>query len=98
MNNPDFQTGLVVSGVGLAITFLALLIFVGVIMALKALFPYKEEVSEESETEEVYDTASETNEEEAAAAIAAVLYFRQRRSSQLGSALSEGKSSFWTSD
>jgi sodium pump decarboxylase gamma subunit len=93
----DFSTGLVVSGVGLLITFTALLIFIGVIMALKAIFPYKEEAGED-EVEEVTAAVSDGNDEELAAAIAAVLHLRKRRSSQLGSALSEGKSSFWTSD
>jgi len=90
-------TGLMVSGVGLAITFSALLIFIGVIMALKALFPYKEQAPETT-TEETLLTVIDTNEEELTAAIAAVLYLRKRRFSQLGSALSEGKSKFWTSD
>ena len=93
----DMATGLMVSGVGLAITFSALLIFIGVIMALKALFPYKEQTPEKS-PEEALPTVIETNEEELTAAITAVLYLRKRRSSQLGSALSEGKSTFWTSD
>jgi sodium pump decarboxylase gamma subunit len=92
----DFSTGLVVSGVGLLITFTALLIFIGVIIALKAIFPYKEEAGEDEE--EVSAAVSDNNDEELAAAIAAVLHLRKRRSSQLGSALAEGKSTFWTSD
>jgi Na+-transporting methylmalonyl-CoA/oxaloacetate decarboxylase gamma subunit len=86
-----------VSLVGLTITFCALLIFIGVILLLKALFPYKEK---KEESEAVIETSSSesTNEEEIAAAIAAVIYLRGHRSNQLGSALMEGKSRFWTSD
>jgi sodium pump decarboxylase gamma subunit len=93
----DLSTGLVVSGVGLLITFTALLIFIGVILALKAIFPYKEEAGEAEETA-APAVVSDDKDEELAAAIAAVLHLRKRRSSQLGSALTEGKSSFWTSD
>lgn len=93
----DMATGLMVSVVGLTITFSALLIFIGVILALKALFPYREQIAEVV-TEEALPIVSETNDEEIAAAIAAVLHLRKQRSSQLGSALSAGKSSFWTSD
>lgn len=93
--NSDFSTGLMVSVVGLAITFTALLIFIGVIYLLKALFPYKAE-QQEGEAEEVIETAS-ADDAEMAAAITAVAYLRGHRSSQLGAALSEGKSSFWSS-
>jgi len=92
----DMATGLVVSGVGLTITFFSLLVFIGVILALKAIFPYKKEP--EKAEEEAPAVTSSGNDEEITAAIAAILYLRKRRSSQLGSALSEGKSSFWTSD
>ena len=93
----DMATGLVVSGVGLTITFFSLLVFIGVILALKAIFPYKTETVE-TEEEEAPAATSSGNDKEITAAIAAILYLRKRRSSQLGSALSEGKSSFWTSD
>jgi Na+-transporting methylmalonyl-CoA/oxaloacetate decarboxylase gamma subunit len=83
-----------VSVVGLAITFSALLIFIGVIMLLKVLFPYREE--KEDETEEIVETEC-AEDEELAAAITAVAFLRGHRSSQLGSALSEGKSAFWSS-
>lgn len=93
----DFSNGLMVTVVGLSITFLALFIFIGVIMLLKVLFPYKEKASEVEENSQSNDTAC-IEDEEVAAAIAAVVYLRGQRSSQLGSALTEGKSAFWTSD
>jgi sodium pump decarboxylase gamma subunit len=93
----DFSTGLMVTVVGLSITFLALFIFIGVIILLKALFPYKEETAEVEEKSQTNETAC-IEDEEVAAAIAAVVFLRGQRSSQLGSALAEGKSAFWTSD
>lgn len=100
--NPDFQTGLMVSIVGLSITFLALLIFIGVIMLLKAIFPYKAEAQEEgdnvSDAETVVVEVSSAEDEEVAAAVAAVMFVRGRRSNQLGASLTEGHSPFWTAD
>lgn len=102
--SPDFQTGLMVSIVGLSITFIALFIFIGVIMLLKAIFPYKpaqeEENAEESdgEGEEVIAEAAASEDEVVAAAIAAVIYMRGQRSNQLGAALTEARSPFWTAD
>ncbi len=100
--NPDFQTGLMVSIVGLSITFLALLIFIGVIMLLKAIFPYKAEAQEEGDNVSVAETvvveASSAEDEEVAAAVAAVMFVRGRRSNQLGASLTEGHSPFWTAD
>jgi sodium pump decarboxylase gamma subunit len=95
--NSDFSNGLMVSVIGIVITFTALLIFVGVIYLLKAIFPYKEEQIEEDEKGEApAETAERADDLELTAAIAAVTYLRAHRSSQLGSALVEGKSSFWT--
>ncbi len=102
--SPDFQTGLMVSIVGLSITFIALLIFIGVIMLLKAIFPYKpvqeKENDEENdgEGEEIIAEAAAGEDEEVAAAIAAAIYMRGQRSNQLGAALTEGRSPFWTAD
>lgn len=97
--SPDFQTGLMVSIVGLSITFLALFIFIGVIMLLKALFPYKAEVQEVDEEDVIVaEISSAEEEEEVAAAVAAVMYLRGRRSNQLGASLTEGRSPFWTAD
>jgi sodium pump decarboxylase gamma subunit len=101
--NPDFQTGLMVSVVGLTITFLALFIFIGVIMLLKAVFPYKAEPAEEEGDDqsngiEEIAAASTDEDDEVAAAIAAVMYVRGQRSNQLGASLTEGRSPFWTAD
>lgn len=100
--SPDFQTGLMVSVVGLSITFLALFIFIGVIMLLKAVFPYKAEAQEdnddESDAETVAYEATSAEDEEVAAALAAVMFVRGRRSNSLGASLTEGHSPFWTAD
>ncbi|MEA5079618.1 MAG: OadG family protein [Anaerolineaceae bacterium] len=100
--SPDFQTGLMVSVVGLSITFLALFIFIGVIMLLKAIFPYKadaqQQANDESDGESVVAETSCIEDEEVAAAVAAVLFVRGRRSNQLGASLTEGHSPFWTAD
>lgn len=78
--NGDFSTGLMVSLIGLLITFFALGVFIGVIYLLKALFPYKEEKEEGEENEGEEETEGpvmvETAEEEIVAAIAAVAYLR----------------------
>jgi Na+-transporting methylmalonyl-CoA/oxaloacetate decarboxylase gamma subunit len=80
--NGDFATGLMVSLVGLSITFLALGVFIGVIYLLKALFPYKPESEEGEGAEEGTEATSENDfaEEEVAAAIAAVTYLRGKSS------------------
>lgn len=100
--SPDFQTGLMVSVVGLSITFLALFIFIGVIMLLKAVFPYKAEAQEDNDDESDGDTvayeATGVEDEEVAAAVAAVMFVRGRRSNSLGASLTEGHSPFWTAD
>ena len=79
--NGDFSTGLMVSLVGLLITFTALGVFIGVIYLLKALFPYKEKAEEGEENEEGGEESEgpamvETADEEIVAAIAAVTYLR----------------------
>ncbi len=78
--NGDFSTGLMVSIVGLSITFLALAVFIGVIYLLKLLFPYKEAAAEggEEKSEEASEGSVmvETADEEIVAAIAAVSYLR----------------------
>jgi Na+-transporting methylmalonyl-CoA/oxaloacetate decarboxylase gamma subunit len=77
--NGDFSTGLMVSLIGLTITFIALGVFIGVIYLLKALFPYKAK-AEEGEEEGEGDGGSEgpammeSADEEVVAAITAVTY------------------------
>ena len=85
--NGDFATGLMVSVVGLSITFLALGVFIGVIYLLKAIFPYKAE-TEEDKGEEGDEGSEgpvmvETADEEVVAAIAAVTYLRGQSTSSV---------------
>ena len=101
----DFSQGLVVSVVGLLVTFLALGVFILVMVVLQKLFPYREEAAEQSSGEpsdgiEPASTIAESTsneEEEIAAAITAVAYLRSQHSSQLGSALLEGPGRYWAS-
>jgi hypothetical protein len=98
----DFQMGLVVSVVGLTITFFALGIFIGVIVLLQKLFPPKPEVSEgadedSQESVAVLSVTSDESDDELVAALATVAYFRSRRSGQLGASLLAGPGPFRTS-
>lgn len=90
----DFSTGLMVSIVGLTITFIALGVFIGVIYLLKAIFPYKPE-AEESQAEEPAGAQEpdDTEREEIAAAIATVLYVKEKESSKP----TPRKNPIWTS-
>lgn len=84
--NGDFATGLMVSVVGLSITFLALGVFIGVIYLLKAIFPYKAETEEDKgeEGDEAEGPAMvEAADEEVVAAIAAVTYLRGQSTSSV---------------
>ena len=96
----DFQTGLLISGVGLLVTFVALAIFIGVIVVLQKLFPPKAEAEEET-VEEVkpalVEAESDAGAEEIAAALAAVSYLRSQRAGQLGASLLAGPGPFRTS-
>lgn len=91
----DFQSGLLISVVGLLSTFSALLIFIGVIIGLQKLFPVKEKKFEAVAPVEAAEpaeavTKAETNAEEIAAAVAAVAVLRAQRSGQLGASLVSG--------
>ncbi len=99
----EISQGLIVSALGITITFFALGLFILVMIGLQKLFPAKEKVEEA--VEEVGTPAgtvaivNETvvEEEEVAAAIAvAVAHFKQRRQSHLGAALSQGRGSWWS--
>lgn len=91
----DFQSGLLISVVGLLTTFTALLIFIGVMVVLQKLFPVKEKkirkfaVVEEPAPAQI-EEKKEANAEEIAAAIAAVAYLRSQQAGQLGAALLSG--------
>ena len=98
----DFQVGLAVSGIGLSITFLALLVFIGVIILLQKLFPPKPEIEEtavEAVASEEKPILTKKNDDEAAiaVAIAAAAYMRSRRSGQLGATLLAGPGPYRTS-
>jgi len=97
----DFQTGLLISVIGLLTTFLALLIFIGVMVLLQKLFPVKAEKTEETATVIETKTAevvekTESKEEEIAAALAAVAYLRAQRAGQLGASLQSGPGPYRT--
>ena len=96
----DFQTGLVISAVGLLVTFSALGIFIGVMVLLQKLFPVKEEKAEiaveETKPIEII-TEAESGFEEIAAALAAVSYLRTQRAGQLGASLLAGPGPYRTS-
>jgi sodium pump decarboxylase gamma subunit len=101
----NIQTGLMVSIVGLSVTFLALLIFIGVIVVLKKLFPSKSEQKknmqieggESAEPVVTITTDESDSDEEIVAALAAIAYTRARQSNQLGAALLAGPGPFRTS-
>jgi Na+-transporting methylmalonyl-CoA/oxaloacetate decarboxylase gamma subunit len=96
----DFSTGLMVSIVGLSITFIALGVFIGVIYLLKILFPYKQEAEEEDEKEDGDESEEiiegpvmvEAADEEIVAAIAAVTYLR----GQTSTSTVPSKNPIWT--
>jgi Na+-transporting methylmalonyl-CoA/oxaloacetate decarboxylase gamma subunit len=98
----DFQVGLAVSGIGITITFFALLVFIGVIVLLQKLFPPKKEKNEivvEAATIEDQPKQTKTQNDDAAiaVAIAAAAYMRSRRSGQLGATLLAGPGPYRTS-
>ena len=99
--NPIMQ-GLQVSVLGLLITFLALGVFILVMVLLQRIFPGEEEAVE-GETAEPEDVpvlaieASDESEEGAvvAAISAALQYVRASQHSQLGASLAQGKGGWW---
>ncbi|KAF0111842.1 MAG: mmdD [Chloroflexi bacterium] len=97
----DFQTGLVISGVGLLVTFTSLLIFIGVMVLLQKLFPVKVEKNEGRPVDEVKPAeltlGSEAGAEEIIAALAAVAFIRAQRTGQLGASLLSGPGPYRTS-
>lgn len=98
----NIQTGLMVSAIGLIVTFSALGVFIGVIVLLQKLFPPKPE-TEEPEKEQPVAVMSETSKEDEesdealVAVLAAAAYLRSRRSGQLGSSLLAGPGPYRTS-
>ncbi|PKN97700.1 MAG: hypothetical protein CVU42_14790 [Chloroflexi bacterium HGW-Chloroflexi-4] len=98
----NIQTGLMVSAIGLIVTFSALGVFIGVIVLLQKLFPPKPEAQEsavEAPVAAIAESAQESdNSDEALVAVlAAAAYLRSRRSGQLGSTLLAGPGPYRTS-
>lgn len=95
----NIQTGLMVSAIGLIVTFSALGVFIGVIVLLQKLFPPKQEAKEEQPAAAMSDVSSDTDDSDEAlvAVLAAAAYLRSRRSDQLGSALLTGPGLYRTS-
>lgn len=101
----DLMSGLQVSVLGLLITFLALGVFILIMIVLQRLFPNKAEAAEavevlpQGELLEVVEIEDEslTAEGEVVAAIAAAIAVARGRSrSSLGNSLQESKGSWWS--
>lgn len=103
----EIAQGLEVSVLGILITFVALGVFIFIMIFLQRMFPYKNEdaaaVVEEREAPEAVieiatDPATDGEEGEIAAAIgAALLYLRSRSKTSLGDSLFEGRGGWWSS-
>jgi Na+-transporting methylmalonyl-CoA/oxaloacetate decarboxylase gamma subunit len=97
----SFEKGLEVSLLGILITFLALGVFILIMIVLQRLFPAKEtDASAKEDEQPLVEVKIEEIGEDAAvvAAIAAALsYLRARAQSSLGSSLQEGRGSWWSS-
>jgi Na+-transporting methylmalonyl-CoA/oxaloacetate decarboxylase gamma subunit len=93
----DIANGWTLTILGLFVAFLAMGIFIGVIVLLKRLFPYKEEVVEADEAEAVVVSTpvSGLMEAEVAAIAVAIVAARQPDRSPIGSALLEGRGAWW---
>ncbi len=97
--------GLTISALGLSITFLALGIFIFVMVALQKLFPHKPEPDEVNvvnstpastqKTEGALDVQVEEGGEEIAAIAAAIAHLRALSQSSLGSTLESGRGIWW---
>jgi Na+-transporting methylmalonyl-CoA/oxaloacetate decarboxylase gamma subunit len=96
----DFQTGLIISAIGLTVTFSALLIFIGVMILLQKLFPVKkktespQQIIEEKPIDLIIET--ESGNEEIAAAVAVIAYIRSQNTGQLGASLLYGPGPYRT--
>lgn len=98
----NIQTGLMVSAIGLIVTFSALGVFIGVIVLLQKLFPPKPEAKASVVEQPVAANAETTQENEDSdealvAVLAAAAYLLSRRSGQLGSTLLAGPGPYRTS-
>jgi Na+-transporting methylmalonyl-CoA/oxaloacetate decarboxylase gamma subunit len=98
----NIQTGLMVSAIGLIVTFTALGVFIGVIVLLQKLFPPKPETTVSVVKQPVMAISevtdqSDDSDEAMVAVLAAAAYLRSRRSDQLGSTLLSGPGLYRTS-
>jgi sodium pump decarboxylase gamma subunit len=99
----NIEQGLTIMMMGLGITFGALIIFIGLIMLLKRLFPAKQKVDPASEKATAPKAAGpqtrDTTEEEIAIAITvalAHLYSQELCRSNLGVDLEQGPGPWWS--
>ncbi len=99
----ELSQGLVVSALGISITFFALALFILVMIVLQKLFPAEqvgeqavEEVGTPAGTIEIVDETVVEEEEVAVAIAVAIACLKQRRQSQLGAALSQGRGPWWS--
>ncbi|MBN1372070.1 MAG: OadG family protein [Anaerolineaceae bacterium] len=99
----DFSAGLQVSLLGLIITFVALGVFILIILALKTLFPAERAAKKSAAVQQAAlveaSVETEDDEGEVVAVIAAALAYarvgQSNRSASLGSLLQEGRGSWW---
>lgn len=91
--------GLSISISGMLITFLALGVFIFMMLGLQRLFPPKAEIDEETPGKSEPCAPIENSEEEeiAAAITAVILYFRAESQQNLGKCLENGPGLLWTS-
>ena len=96
----SLQKGLEVSLLGILITFLALAVFIQIMVVLQRLFPAEQtDASAKNEEQPQVEVQIEEIGEDAAvvAAIAVALsYLRARSQSSLGSSLQEGRGGWWS--
>jgi Na+-transporting methylmalonyl-CoA/oxaloacetate decarboxylase gamma subunit len=101
----EISQGVQISITGLTITFLALGVFILVMLVLQKLFPPKPQAGDDDEDYgQVIEEPTPGNDngvkelEIAAAISAAVSYFQSRGQSQLGKTLQEGRGAWWMSN
>jgi sodium pump decarboxylase gamma subunit len=99
----EISQGVAISISGLAITFLALGVFILVMLLLQRFFPPKPETEEGEEEDNgvvaaIETTAADDDGEITAAIAVAINYFRSLSQSKLGGSLEEGRGAWWTSN
>lgn len=97
----DLMKGLSIFFWGWGVSFVAMAVFMGLILLLRKIFPYKEaevEVKEKIEVEETVVVEAETSSEDeeiVAAITAAIGHLRARSQNRLGGSLNEGRGKWW---